>query len=48
MVGTNLPVDRLFAESATILRTIEAVVAPLSDGEQRAVLSGTAERVYRI
>lgn len=48
MVGTNLPVDGLFADGPTILRAIAAVVAPLSEGERRAVLRGTAERIYRI
>ena len=48
MVGTNLPVDRLFAEGATVLATIEAAAAPLSEAERQAVLSGTAERIYRL
>ena len=39
---------RLFADGSTILRAIAAVVAPLSGGERHAVLSGTAERIYRI
>jgi len=48
MVGTNLPVDRLFADGAKILGAIETAVRELSESERRAVLSGTAERVYRI
>ena len=48
MVGTNLPVDRLFAAGQAILGAIAAVAAGLPEAEQRAVLSGTAERVYRI
>lgn len=48
MVGTNLPVDRLFAPGRTILGAIAALVAGLSEAEKRTVLSGTAERVYRI
>lgn len=48
MVGTNLPVDRLFAEGRTILGAIRAVVAGLSEGERRQVLRGTAERIYRL
>ena len=48
MVGSNLPVDLLFARGRTIFETILAVVAGLSETERRAVLSGTAERVYRI
>jgi len=48
MVGTNLPVDRLFAPGRTILGAVAALTAGLSEAEKRAVLSGTAERVYRI
>lgn len=48
MIGTNLPVDRLFATGRTIIETILAVTAGLSKDERRSVLSGTAERVYRI
>lgn len=48
MVGTNLPVDRLFATGRTILGAIAAAVAGLSEAEKKAVLSGTAERIYRI
>jgi predicted TIM-barrel fold metal-dependent hydrolase len=48
MVGTNLPVERLFSDGPNLLRTIETVVAPLSEEERDAVLCGTAERIYRI
>jgi predicted TIM-barrel fold metal-dependent hydrolase len=48
MVGTNLPVDRLFAEPAAILGAIRALAARLSPQDRHAVLRGTAERVYRI
>ena len=48
MVGTNLPVDRLFAPGRAILGAISALAAGPSEAERRAVLSGTAERVYRI
>ena len=48
MVGTNLPVESLFADGPKILRAIKGAVAGLSDGERHAVLMGTAERVYRI
>ena len=48
MVGTNLPVDRLFAPGRAILGAISALAAGLSEAERRAVLSGTAERVYRV
>lgn len=48
MVGTNLPVDRLFAAGRTILGAIATAAAGLSEAEKEAVLSGTAERIYRI
>ena len=47
MVGTSLPVDRLFATGRTILGAIAAAVAGLSEAEKKAVLSGTAERICR-
>ena len=48
MVGTNLPVDRLFAQGSMILQAISQAVSPLSECEAYAVLTGTAERSYRI
>ena len=48
MVGTNLPVDLLFAAPAAIFAAIRAVTAPLSGHERFLVLRGTAERVYRL
>ena len=48
MVGTNLPVDRLFARGSMILHAIAQAVSHLSEREAYAVLSGTAERLYRI
>lgn len=48
MAGTNLPVDRLFAEAPKILQMIHSAVVDLSSEEKREVLGGTAERVYRI
>ena len=48
MVGTNLPVDSLFASGVKILSAIEAATSGLSQPERHAVLVGTAERVYRI
>ena len=48
MVGTNLPVDLLFARPDAIFEAIRAVTAGLSEPERRWVLGGTAERVYRI
>lgn len=48
MVGSNLPVDQLFASPARIFEALRAAVAPLAEAERRAILAGTAQRVYRI
>ena len=48
MVGTNMPVDLLFASPKKIVSAIRAVVADLSEAERTAILRATAERVYRI
>ena len=48
MVGTNIPVDLLFARPNQIVATIHAAVTDLSDGERTAVLRSNAERIYRI
>jgi predicted TIM-barrel fold metal-dependent hydrolase len=48
MVGTNMPVDLLFALPAQMVSAIHAVVANMSASERIAVLRSTAERFYRI
>ncbi|GGE05218.1 hypothetical protein GCM10011390_25290 [Aureimonas endophytica] len=48
MVGTNLPVDSLFAPPARIAAAIRETVADLTTEERIAVLRGNAERFYRI
>ncbi|MDG4898478.1 amidohydrolase family protein [Mesorhizobium sp. WSM4976] len=48
MVGTNMPVDLLFAAPAKIVSTIRAVVQDMSESERVAVLCTNAERFYRI
>ncbi|WP_181181643.1 amidohydrolase family protein [Mesorhizobium sp. B3-1-6] len=48
MVGTNMPVDLLFATPAKIISTIRAVVQDMSESERVAVLCSNAERFYRI
>lgn len=47
MVGSNLPVDRLFASGRQIGEAIRAAVAGLSPSERTAVLVGNARRLYR-
>ncbi|TPL71439.1 amidohydrolase family protein [Mesorhizobium sp. B2-3-15] len=48
MVGTNMPVDLLFAPPAKIVSTICGVVKGMSESERVAVLCSNAERFYRI
>jgi predicted TIM-barrel fold metal-dependent hydrolase len=48
MFGSNFPVDRLMADYDRLWDAYRTLVADLSADEQRALLSGTAERVYRI
>lgn len=48
MVGTNIPVDLLFATPEKIVSAIRTVVSDLSEHERGAVLRGNAERIYRI
>ena len=43
-----MPVDLLFAEGAKILGAATSIVAGLSEAEKQAILTTTAERVYRI
>lgn len=46
-VGSNLPVDRLFASGRRIGAAMLAAVADLTPDERRRVLIGNAERLYR-
>lgn len=48
MFGSNFPVDRLMSDYDRLWDAYRALIADLSLDEQRAVLRGTAERVYRI
>jgi predicted TIM-barrel fold metal-dependent hydrolase len=48
MVGTNIPVDLLFATPRQIVAAIRAAVADLSEGERTAVLRTNAEHIYRV
>jgi predicted TIM-barrel fold metal-dependent hydrolase len=48
MMGTNLPVDSLFAKPATIFNAILKTVAGYSEAEATAMLSENAERIYRL
>ncbi len=46
--GTNWPVDRLYSSIEALAAAYRAIVGDLDPGEQRALLLGNAERLYRI
>ena len=48
LFGSNFPVDRLMIDYDTPWQVFREGIAELSTDEQRAVLRGNAERVYRI
>jgi predicted TIM-barrel fold metal-dependent hydrolase len=48
VMGTNWPVDSLFSGYGDVVSAYRALLAGLSESEQRALLSGNAERVFRI
>jgi predicted TIM-barrel fold metal-dependent hydrolase len=48
MMGTSLPVDRLFAKPEAIFGAIFATVACYSETERVAMLSGYAEQIYHL
>jgi len=47
MLASNWPIDRLHGTYVGLVDAYRTIVAGLSPGERAAVLSGTAERVYR-
>ena len=48
MLGTNLPVDRLFSEPRRIFEAFDSVLATFSESEQVMLARSNAERAYRI
>jgi L-fuconolactonase len=48
MFGTDWPVCRLRCEYADWVAAVRGFVAPLSSGEQAAIMGGTAARVYGV
>ena len=48
MVGTNIPVDLLFAPAEQIVTAIRTALRDLTTDERIAVLRANAERIYRI
>ena len=48
MFASNWPIDRLYGTYPRLIRSYRQIAAELSEGEQAALLHGTADRVYRI
>ena len=47
-MGTNWPVDRLYSSYGDVLEAYETIISDFSDGEQTALFSANAERIFRI
>lgn len=48
LYGSNFPIEKLWTDYATLYRTFRGAIAHLGMAEQRAILYGTAARLYRI
>ena len=48
MWGSNVPVEKLWTDYASLVRVLKDAIAPLSAAEQQAILRDTATRVYRL
>jgi len=46
MLASNWPIDRLYGTYERLISAYREIIAPMSPDERRAVLSGTAARVY--
>lgn len=46
--GTNWPVDKMYSGYSAVVNAYRQIIAALSLSERQALLSGTAEAVYRI
>jgi predicted TIM-barrel fold metal-dependent hydrolase len=46
--GTNWPVDRLYSSYGDVVDAYQAIISGFSQDEQVALLSGNAERIFRI
>jgi predicted TIM-barrel fold metal-dependent hydrolase len=46
--GTNWPLDRLYSSYGDVVDAYAEIIRDFSDEEQRAVFSGTANRVFRV
>lgn len=48
MVASNFPTDRLFASLETTFSAYQAILAPFSEADRRAMWGGNANRIYRL
>lgn len=48
LLGSNFPVDKLFATYATLWRSLDRILSGFSDSERRLLFHDNALRVYRI
>ena len=48
LIGSNWPVDRLYASYDAVIGALLALTAELSPAECAAVRYGNAERIYRL
>jgi len=46
--GTNWPVDRMFSSYPDVVNAYATIIAGFTEGEQRAMFAGNAERLFRI
>ncbi|MGN6188180.1 MAG: amidohydrolase family protein [Conexibacter sp.] len=46
--GTNWPVDRLYSSYGDLVDAYRAIVADFSEAEQRALLGGNANRIFKV
>jgi predicted TIM-barrel fold metal-dependent hydrolase len=46
--GSNFPIEKLWADYATLYRTFRNAIAQLGEREQVAILHDTAARLYRL
>ena len=46
--GTNWPVDRRFSSYPDVVNAYATIIAGFTEGEQRAMFAGNAERLFRI
>ena len=48
MFASNFPVDKLFSDYVRLWDAFAAIIAPLPEAEQAALLGGNARRIYRL